>query len=98
MSDHPINRWSGTLPFFLSLTALGMAMHAYADFRRYGPPADEGGAEHLFLISLAVQIPMIAWFAYATRREAGRARPVFAAQLGFFAIAVLGGMICPGFR
>ena len=98
MSDHPINRWSGTFPLFLSLAALGMVSHGYADFRRFGPPPDEGGAEHLFLIALAIQLPMMVWFAYATRREARRARPVLASQLGLFAVALLGGLTCPGFH
>jgi len=97
MSDHPINRWSGSLPLFLSLTALGMAIHGYADFRRFGPPTDEGGAEHLFQIALALQIPMMAWFVYATRREARQARPVLAAQLSLWSVALLSGLTCPGF-
>jgi hypothetical protein len=98
MTDHPINRWSGTLPLFLSLTALFMVSHGYADYHRFGPPADEGGAEHLFLIALAIQLPMMIWFVYATRREARRARPVFVGQLGLFAVALLGGLTCPGFH
>src|SRR5579859_5462858 len=98
MSDHPINRWSGTLPLLLSLIALLMVGHGYGDYRRFGPPADEGGAEHLFLLALAVQLPMMLWFAYTARREARRARPVLVGQVGLFAVALLGGITCPGFH
>jgi len=98
MSDHPINRWSGTLPLMLSLLALVMVMHGYADFRRNGPPVDEGGAEHVFFIAMIAQIPLIAWFAFSMRRELRRAMPVFATQLSLWSLVLASGFWCPGFH
>ena len=98
MSGHPVNRWSGSLPLICSTLALLMVMHGYGDFRRYGPPADEGGAEHVFFIAMALQLPMIAWLAFSMRREIKRALPLVATQLSFWSLALIAGFFCPGFH
>jgi hypothetical protein len=98
MTDHPMNRLSGLLPMFFSAIALVMVLHGYAEFRRHGPPTDEGGAEHVFLLALALEVPVIAWFVFTMRRELKRALPVLGGQTAMWVVAFAAGCLCPGFR
>jgi hypothetical protein len=98
MKDHPIDRWSGSLPLVCSVIALIMVMHGYGEFRRHGPPKDEGGAEHVFFLAMLLQLPLIACFGFSMRRELMRALPVLSTQIVLWVFALAAGMWCPGFH
>jgi hypothetical protein len=87
MKAKPIERWSALAPIVMSLTALTMVLCAVAKYG-LGPHQkhDETGADHLFILLMYLQLPIIAAFVYSGRRELKQLLPVLASQLALWAI------------
>jgi hypothetical protein len=88
MTDHPINRVSGFAPIIMSLVALLAVAKAFVNFTRHGPPLDEDGPWHVFMLSMFVQLPIILYFIFEYRRALRRALPVLATQLSQWGLSM----------
>ncbi len=85
-STPPLLRWNGTTPLLMSLVVIGMIV---ADLVRHGlhaPRYDEGTADHIAILLMFGQIPIMASFAMAGRHEWRRARPVLTLQVALWGL------------
>jgi hypothetical protein len=96
MSDHPINRLSGIAPMMMSLVALLSVAKAVINFKHYGPPLDEDGPWHVFILMMLLQLPIILYFIFRSRREFRRALPVLATQMSLWALSLGAAYYFPG--
>jgi len=96
MSDDPVNRWSGVIPIMMSMTALMAVAKAHANFAHYGPPLDEDGPWHVFMLMISLQLPIIAYCILSSRHEFKRALPVLATQLSLWAVSFGAAYYVPG--
>jgi hypothetical protein len=96
MSDHPVNRWSGFVPLMMSLVALLAVAKAVVNFRQHGPPLSEDGPWHVFMSMIFLQLPIILYFIFRSRREFRRALPILAMQLSLWAICLGDAYYFPG--
>ena len=62
MSGHPIHRLSGVAPIMMSLVALLAVVKAAVNYKHYGPPFDEDGPWHVFMLVMFMQLPIILHF------------------------------------
>src|ERR1022692_3905169 len=100
MRERQINRISGKVIIFLSLTALLAVLSGYTQ----PPQPDEGSAAHIFQLSIVALVPMILLFlATADWKQPSRsarplAFPVAALVVAFAALGIsrrrFGGRLC----
>jgi sorbitol-specific phosphotransferase system component IIC len=81
IAAHPVERWNGVLPILMSLTVLAMIVFELGKHGVHAPRHDEGGADHVAMLLMYGQLPVVASFIFSWRRELWRAAPVLAAQL-----------------
>ncbi len=87
MQVRMIRNFSAWLPLAMSLTALAIVLMHIARFGIARQP-DEGGDAHLFQLLMAVQLPIIAYFAIRWLPQApGQALVVLALQALAFVAA-----------
>ncbi len=96
MSDHPIDRVSGYAPIIMSALALLAVAKAVVNFKHHGPPLDEDGPWHIFVLMMVAQLPLIAYFIFKFRRELRKALPVVVAQLSLWAVSLATAWYVPG--
>jgi hypothetical protein len=96
VSDQPISRLSGVAPIMMSLVALLAVVKAAVNYEHDGPPLDEDGPWHVFLLMLFMQLPIIWYFVFRSRREFPRALPVLVTQMSLWAISLGAGYYFPG--
>lgn len=58
MRDLPVNRVSGAAPIMMSVVALLAVAKAYVNYVQHGPPLDEDGPWHIFVIAMFAQLPI----------------------------------------
>jgi hypothetical protein len=81
-----IRQWDGAMPILMSLAVLAMVAF---DVWKHGPHAprhDEGGADHLAMLLMYGQVPMMFSFAASGRKRVLRILPVLALQLALWSI------------
>jgi hypothetical protein len=80
MSENPIKSWSGLLPPVMSSAVL--ALIAVDDLFALNPLPihDEGAIDHLGMLLMAGQIPVILYFAFSGRKHLARIIPALALQ------------------
>jgi hypothetical protein len=88
MSDHPLNRLSGVAPFLMSLAVLAMIVHHVGKYGLHAPHHDEAGADHVAMLLMYGQFPIMMFFLASGWRELKRRLPVFAAQAALWVLAV----------
>jgi hypothetical protein len=77
-----IKQWSAWLPISMSLAALALVLVHAAVFGIVHE-ADEGAAAHIFQILMALQLPVIAYFAFKwLQKQPRQALQVLALQAG----------------
>jgi hypothetical protein len=77
----PIQRWSGATPLVMTGIVLVMVV---MDLIRYGfhaPRHDEGAADHIAILLMFGQTPIVISFLWSGRKEIKRIAPVFVAQV-----------------
>lgn len=82
----PIKQWDGAMPIIMSLTVLMMVAFDLWKHGLHAAHHDESGADHLAMLLMFGQIPIMFWF---TRPGAHRIRsilPVLMIQLSLWAI------------
>ena len=96
MNYHPINRLSGIAPMMMSSVALLAVAKAFVNYKHYGPPLDEDGPWHVFMLMMFTQLPIILCFVFRSRREFPRALPVLVTQMSLWAISLGAAHYFPG--
>jgi len=96
MNDQPINRLSGIAPIMMSLIALLALAKAFVNFEHYGPPLDEDGPWHVFVLMMLMQLPIILFFVFRYRREIPRTYPVLVTQISLWVISLGAAYYFPG--
>lgn len=79
-----IQRWNGATPLVMTGVVFVMVV---MDLIRYGfhaPRHDEGNADHIAILLMFGQIPIIVSFLWSGRKEIKRIAPVFIAQVAFW--------------
>jgi hypothetical protein len=82
----PIRQWDGAMPVIMSANVLLLIA---AELWKYGPPVphhDEGTIDHIAILLMFGQIPIMFWFAASGRRLARHVAPTLAIQLSLWAI------------
>jgi hypothetical protein len=85
-NDAPIRQWDGAMPIIMSTAVLLMIA---AQLWKYGlHPAhhDEDNVDHIAMLLMFGQIPIMFWFTAAGRRHVQRILPTLAVQLSLWAI------------
>jgi len=96
MNDQTINRLSGVAPIMMSLIALVALAKAFANFKHYGPPLDEDGPWHVFVLMMLMQLPIILFFVFRYRREIRRTYPTLVTQISLWAFSLGAACYFPG--
>jgi hypothetical protein len=80
----PIKRWNGAMPLVMTSVVLVMVI---LDLIRYGfhaPRHDEGTADHIAMLLMFGQIPIIISFVVSGRNEIKRIAPVLITQMALW--------------
>jgi len=88
MNDHPLKRWSAIAPFLMSLVVLVMTLHDAAKYGLHAPHHDETGADHIAMLLMYGQIPIMLAFLVSGWRELRRRLPLFAAEVALWVLVV----------
>ncbi|MGA2710440.1 MAG: hypothetical protein ACLQJ0_22160 [Steroidobacteraceae bacterium] len=96
MDDHPINRVSGSAPIMMSPVALMAMAKAFVNFNQHGPPLDEDGPWHVFMLSMFGQLPIILYLIFECRRTFRGALPILATLLSLWAVSMGAAYYFPG--
>ena len=89
----PIRSWSGAVPILMSAVVLLMFA---ADLWQHGlhqPHHDEGTADHIGMLLMFGQFPIIGWFVASGRHHLRRMLPTLAIQLTLWAITYAAGIV-----
>jgi hypothetical protein len=89
MNEPFSNRFSAVAPIGLALAALLAVLNA-----RHA--SHEDGWWHVWMLMLLLQLPLIGYFLYDSRRELRRAMPVLAFQIALFCVGLFVGRLHPG--
>jgi hypothetical protein len=84
--DQPLERWNGLTPILMSLTVLVIIL---CDLRRHGlhaPHRDESTADHLAIILMYGQLPVMASFAICGWQKFKGRIAVLAVQIALWAL------------
>nr|WP_199040220.1 hypothetical protein [Dyella sp. ASV24] len=82
----PSLRWNGAMPLLMSFVVIGMIV---ADLLRHGfhaPHHDEGTADHIAILLMFGQLPIMASLALSGWREWPRTRPVLTLQVALWGL------------
>jgi len=87
--EPPINRRSGWVPLAMTSTVLAMIVYGWLKHGFSAPRHDETGADHIAMLLMFGQLPIVTHFVISGRHELRKIAPVLAAQvcLWFFAFA-----------
>jgi len=80
----------------MSVVALLAVAKAYVNYIQHGPPLDEDGPWHVFVIAMFAQLPIILYFIFECRRAFWRAVPVLAMQLSLWTVSMGAANYLPG--
>jgi hypothetical protein len=87
IATRPIDRWNGVLPVLMSLTVLAMLV---CELGRYGmhatPARDENGADHVAMLLMFGQLPIIASFVMSGWRQLRRIAPLLTVQVALWLV------------
>jgi hypothetical protein len=84
LNDPPIGRWNGATPMLMTMVVLAMIVH---DLYKYGFHArhhDEGTADHIAMILMYGQIPIVVSFVVSGWHEFRRIAPVLGTQVSLW--------------
>ena len=82
----PIRQWDGVMPILMSIVVLLMVA---VELWKYGPHLvhhDEGTADHIAILLMFGQIPIMFWFAASGRQHVRTILPTLVIQLSLWAI------------
>ena len=80
----------------MSLVGLLAVAKAVVNYKKFGPPMDEYGPWHVFVLMMFLQLPIILYFIIIRRRELRGALRVLAVQLSLWGIGMGAAFYLPG--
>ena len=83
-SEHPIFRWHGATPIVMSLVVLAMIAYELLRDGFHAPRHDEETADHIAIILMYGQLPIILGFIVFGWREFRRIVPVLITQISLW--------------
>ncbi|WP_158881477.1 hypothetical protein [Rhodanobacter sp. L36] len=88
----PLRHWDGALPIVMSIVVLLMVAVEVWKHGLHAPHHDEGTADHIAMLLMFGQVPIMFWFSAPGRRRIREILPTLALQLSLwvttFALAV----------
>jgi hypothetical protein len=88
-SGAPIRQWDGATPIIMSAIVLLMIATELWKYGLHAPHHDEGTVDHIAILLMFGQIPIMFWFAAPGRRLARQVVPTLAIQLSLWAITFI---------
>lgn len=80
----PIQRWNGATPLVMTGIVLVMVVMDLIRHGFHAPRHDEGAADHIAILLMFGQIPIVISFLWSGRKEIKRIVPVFVAQVALW--------------
>jgi len=84
LNDPPIGRWNGAAPILMTLIVLAMIVHELYKYGFHAPHHDEDTADHIGIILMYGQIPIVISFVVSGRHELRRIAPVLVTQVSLW--------------
>jgi hypothetical protein len=84
IATRPIDRWNGVLPVLMSLTVLAMIVCELGRYGVHAPTRDETGADHVAMLLMFGQVPIIGSFVISGWRELRRIAPLLTVQVALW--------------
>lgn len=84
--NSPIRRWDGAMPILMSIAVLLMIATEIARHGLHAPRGDEDASDHIAMLLMYGQIPIMFWFVATRRQPAGRILSTLALQLALWVI------------
>jgi hypothetical protein len=81
-----IRQWDGAMPILMSIAVLAMVAVEVWKHGPHAPRHDEGTADHIAMLLMYGQVPIMFWFAAAGSKRVLRILPVLALQLALWAL------------
>ena len=82
----PWRQWDGALPIIMSAIVLVMILVERLQHGPHAPHHDEGTADHIAIVLMYGQIPIMLWFVAMRRHPVPIILPTLAIQLGLWAL------------
>jgi hypothetical protein len=82
----PLRRWDGALPILMSITVLVMVLVDLCKHGLHAPHHDENTADHIAMLLMYGQVPIMFWFVAARRGGVLRILPTLVLQLVLWAV------------
>ena len=80
----PIRQWDGAMPLLMSLTVLVIVVVELWKHGLHAPHHDEETADHIAMLLMYGQVPILFWFVASRRGRVRRILPTLALQLGLW--------------
>ncbi|RDS79721.1 hypothetical protein DWU98_16790 [Dyella monticola] len=84
--DAPLWQWDGAMPIIMSLVVLLMVAVELCKQGLHAPHHDEGTADHIAIMLMFGQVPIMFWFVLSRRHHVSRMLPTLAIQLMLWSI------------
>ena len=92
-SDSPIKQWDGAMPILMSTIVLLMIAAELISHGLHAPHHDEGASDHLAIILMFGQVPIMFWFVAMRRHAVSRILPTLAIQLALWAFTFVSAVV-----
>ena len=89
MDSNSINRISAYAPIYMSILALLAAAHSYRG------ASHEDGGWHIWMLMMFLQVPLVIYFAIASRHQFRKAGPLVATQATLWVLGLIAGALQP---
>lgn len=93
MSGAPIRQWSGATPMLMSVVVLLMIAIDLWKHGLHQSHHDEGITDHIAILLMFGQIPIICWFVILGRHHVRRILPTLVIQLTLWTITYAAGVL-----
>jgi len=85
-SSAPLRQWDGAMPIIMSLVVVLMVLVDLCTHGLHAPHHDEGTADHIAILLMFGQVPIMFWFVASRRGQVSRILPTLAIQLMLWSI------------
>jgi hypothetical protein len=89
----PIRQWDGAMPILMSLVVLLMIAVELWKHGTHASHHDEDTADHIAMLLMFGQIPIMFWFAASGRHHVRRILPTLVIQLSLWAITFAAAVV-----
>lgn len=82
-----MRQWDGAMPILMSIAVLMMVAFDIWKHGLHAPHHDEYTADHIAMLLMYGQVPIMFWFAASERKRVRRILPTLLLQLGLWVVA-----------